>query len=356
MSRFNTPLGIRMWPEGRALLENQPTNGYTFAPLENCAGAWRFSALAQTDQVEGMMRAFASCLPEEAFFILECYQEPVEPARDPEPKIFYSPYMPVEEIFDAITPYLPQLIHDGFVGFGLANNRCGAEFFYSEEKFFSCFTGNHIRMMDLFAHYGLAHCPDLLFPTNFGHDHLSLLCHDRQSLPEPFASMSDRQLDYSVFCQELIEGLEMYPVEEDLSFFLSEREQDHIEQLLTNHPEYADFAEEDFGSLLLDWADFVNECGTGFDGNLTDYCQGLMIRDLIQYVIDTAPGDLGPKVQEIIADADQDFKTVLIDRRKRLDPPDSPIFAANRFWYQGVVAKQGVELRRDLIRHGWFTP
>jgi hypothetical protein len=26
-----------------------------------------------------------------------------------------------------------------------------------------------------------------------------------------------------------------------------------------------------------------------------------------------------------------------------------------RFWYQGMVRNQGSDLRRDLIRHGWFN-
>ena len=50
--------------------------------------------------------------------------------------------------------------------------------------------------------------------------------------------MSDADLDYVCFCDELTEILEMYPVEGEFSFFLSKREQDEIETRLNKHPEY----------------------------------------------------------------------------------------------------------------------
>ena len=125
---------------------------------------------------------------------------------------------------------------------------------------------------------------EVITPSDFGHDHLSLLCHPRNALPEPLCGMDDDQLDYLCFCAELSDQLDMYPVEETLSFFFSGNEQGIIEQALKGRQGYEEFAEEDFGTLLLDWDDFVNECQASFEGDLWEYRQGLRIRDVIQYV------------------------------------------------------------------------
>jgi len=354
----NYPLGIRLWPselrsQGRPIRE-----GYSFSPLENAADSFRFTALTGAGKVAELFRSFAASLPDEAFLILEFYEEPAaqESEEQPTPTVYYSPYLPKEELLATLEPYLPRLIHDGFVGFGLANNRAGLELFYSEEKVLTCFASNHIRVMDLLARHGLQHDPQILFPTDLGHDHLSLLCHPRSALPQPFAAMSEAELDYVQFCSELTEELDMYQVEETLSFFLSEKEQDLIEACLVPHPEFAEFAEEDFGSLLLDWNDFVCECETGFQGDLWEYRQGLMLRDMIQHVASSVPAALGAKILDIVAEADSRLKKNLIDVRKRLDPPTDTPAQNDHFWYSGMVRNQGAYLRRDLIRQGWYKP
>jgi hypothetical protein len=228
------------------------------------------------------------------------------------------------------------------------------ELFYSEEKVLTCFTGNHIRITDLLASHGLPHKPHLLFPTDLGHDHLSLLCHPRITLPLPFSDMPETDLDYLQFCGELVDELDMYPVEENLSFFLSKREQDLIETRLLQHADFGEFAEDDFGSLLLDWNDFVGECETAFEGDLWEYRQGLKLRDMIQYVIEGTPQALAEKIRDIVSEADTKFQKNLVDRRKRLDPPGNIPLRDDRFWYRGMVRNPGVFLRRDLIRQGWF--
>jgi len=351
------PLGIRLWPSELENGRYRSGEGYTFCRLENSSDSYRFTAVSAADRIPGIVRSFAECLPEEAFLILEFYQEIQGSKEDdpPAPTVFYSPYLPTGEIIDVLETFLPRLVHDGFVGFGLANNRAGMELFYSEEKILTCFTGNHIRVMDLLARQGLRHVPDLLYPTDFGHDHLSLLCHNRESLPEPFASMTEPELDYIHFCGELAEQLDMYPVEESLSFFLSKKEQDEIEALLCDHEEFAEFAEEDFGTLLLDWNDFVDECETVFEGDLWEYEQGLRLRDMIEQVLQSVPPTLGAKILEIVCDSDARFKKSLVDRRKHLDSPCHVPKKENRFWYQGMVRNQGVYLRRDLIRMGWYN-
>lgn len=350
------PLGIRLWPTELRQHRQPIREGYCYSPLENATDSYRFTAVAGAEKIAAIFRSFVSCLPEEAFLILEFYEEPapLENEEQPLPTVYYSPYLPKGEILATLELYLPRLIHDGFVGFGLANNRAGLELFYSEEKVLTCFAGNHIRIMDLLARHDLPYDPQIFFPTDLGHDHLSLLCHPRRNLPQPFAAMKASELDYIQFCGELTELLDMYQVEEALSFFLSEREQDEIEACLTVHDQFAEFAVEDFGSLLLDWNDFVAECEEGFEGDLWEYRQGLKLRDMIQHVVEAVPAALAEKIREIVAEADARLQKNLIDVRKRLDPPAETRVRDDHFWYRGMVRNQGVYLRRDLIRQGWY--
>jgi hypothetical protein len=300
---------------------------------------------------------FARGIADEAFFILEFYASEADPGTKeaPTPTVHYSPYMPVGEILDTLEPYWERLLNDGFVGFGLANNRSSQELFYSEEKLLTCFTDHHIRFMDQLSRAGVPHRQDLLLHTDLGHDHLSLLCLERQALPASLQRFSDRDLDYAHFCRELIEAFGMYPVEESLSFFFSRREQRVIEELLQAHEEFAEFAEEDFGALLLDWNDFVIECANRFEGDLWEYRQGLRLRDMIQFVIANAPEPLCQRIREALLEPDDRFRQSLTDRRKRLDEPGSRA-PEEHFWYHGVIRHAGVDLRRDLIRHGWYKP
>ncbi|MDY0268521.1 hypothetical protein [Trichloromonas sp.] len=351
------PLGLRLWPPQPGSPTPIYTEGYVFGPLENTTDSYRFSIMVDADRIPGLLAALVARLPEEMFFILEYYDNEAAASQEenPAPTIYYSPYLPTAEILEAIESYLPRLIHDGFVGFGLANNREGIEIFYSEEKVLTCFTGNHLRITDLLESRGIRHDPHLLFPTDSGHDHLSLMCLPRRSLPAPFAEMSDSDLDYACFCEEIGDLLDMYPVADDFAFFLSKKEQDQIEALLIAHPDYEEFAEEDFGGLLLDWSDFVSECVAGFEGDLWEYRQGLRLRDLIEFVISETTPALAEKIREIVAESDERLRENLVDRRKRLDPPEEGApTGGNLFWYQGIVRNQGAPLRRDLIRQGWY--
>lgn len=355
--RFNFPLGIAPWAS-ESQQRRRLREGFNFSLLEKSTDSYRFTAMADADRIEGIFQAFAGLLKEESFFILEFYREEQGAGKDeqPSPTLYYSPYLPTDEILDVIRPYLPRLIHDGFVGFGLANNHSGLELFYSEEKVLTCFTENHIRVMDLLHGQGLAYCPKLLLTSDLGHDHLSLLCHPKRLLPSPLNNLPDSELDYLCFCEDLADLLDMYPVEEGLSFFLSRREQAAIKQRLEQQAEFAAFAGEDFGELLLSWHDFVLECEAGFEGDLDEYHQGLKLRDIIQYVIEGVPRALQDKLVEIVTEPDSRFRSNLSDCRKRLDAADDIPLRADRFWYRGMVLNQGTYLRRDLIRSGWYNP
>ena len=356
---FELPIGIKLWNRELRRHRNDLREGYTFSLLENTTDSYRFTIVTTPEKVPQLFRAFCGNSLDEAFLILEYYrnEQPVSNGEAAMPDVYYSPYMPVDELFAEMTPYFDRLIHDGFVGFGLANNRSGAEIFYSEEKVISCFTDNHIRTMNRLHQLGIGHVPDLVFHTDLGHDHLSLLCHKREELPEMFADMSNGDLDFVQFCGDLVEHLGMYAVEETLSFFLSRREQDHIEAALALSTEFGDVAAEDFGAILLDWNDFVSECEDGFEGDLEDYRLGLRLRDIIEHVITHTDAELSQKLLDIIVEPDQKFRQILTDCRKRLDPPPHGTRTEGApFWYQGVVSKQGVVLRRDLIRQGWYRP
>ncbi len=360
MSSFiDLPVGLRRW-QNEGLLVPQQCDGFEFTLLEDCDNAYRFTAVLGAQKVPQLVNNFSRFLSDDAFFILEFYPEEALSARPsgtserPAPEVFYSPYLPTAELLRTIKPYLLRMVHDGFVGFGLANNRKGLELFYSEEKVMTFFTDNHLRLSDFLHQQQIPHCSSQVLPTDFGHDHLSLLGFPRHLLPEELADCSDQELDSLSFCHELVEALDMYPVEEGLSFFLTRKEQLQIAELMQQAVPDDEFSGIEFGSLLFDWSDFVAECKNAFEGDLWEYRQGLKVRDTIQLVVEAAPEPLAEKIAGIVAEPDIEFQATLTDRRKRLDPPSEPKLQQERFWYQGMVRNQGTCLRRDLIRQGWF--
>ncbi len=361
MPDFESPRGLRCWDQPPGAPVNPQQEGYDLSLLEDCENAFRFTAVASAAKISLLIRDFSRYLPGEAFFVLEYYpetpllQRPASLTDRPVPEVFYSPYMPTAEIVGMIQPFLERLIHDGFVGFGLANNRQGLEVFYSEEKVLTFFTDNHLRLCSFLQRQGLPFAPDLILPADFGHDHLSLLGMDDQQLPASLAGLHRDDLDSVNFCQQLIDMFDMYPVEEGISFFLTRKEQDQVALLLGGKNDFAEVGEVDFGTLLLNWSDFVSECEEGFGGDLEEYRLCLRLRDLIQFVLDGAAPELLEKIERILESPDATFRRILIDRRKRIDSPDAQAGQVEPFWYQGVVRQQGVELRRDLIRNGWFA-
>ncbi len=158
----NFPVGLQFWPEARRRSRNL-REGYSFSLLENSSDTYHFSVLADALHIRTAFNAFAASIPEEAFFILEFYtSEPnASDQEPPTPTIHYSPYMPIPEIIAAIEPYWDRMMHDGFVGFGLANNRSSQEMFYSEEKVLTFFTDNHLRLTDQLARVGIHRQPGM---------------------------------------------------------------------------------------------------------------------------------------------------------------------------------------------------
>ncbi len=357
--KFKCPAGIRHWQDNPN--EEQQLEGFEFSLLENCANAYRFTAVVSVEKITSIFTQFARFFTDDAFFILEYYpneslhSRPSDDNKRPIPAVFYSPYLATDLIVTTALPYIDRMTHDGFVGFGIANNRLGLEFFYSEEKVLTFFTDNHLRLSHFLHKFQIKPNDNLVLPASFGHDHLSLIGLKNEQLPVPLQGLSKHELDPNIFCADIAKQLDMYQVEEGLSFFLTRKEQQQIETLIhTKLPEH-ELSEVEFGGLLLDWGDFVAECEHTFTGDLWEYKQGLIIRDMIQLVIEISPDPLANKIAEIVNEPDTKFKQILVDRRKRLDHPGEIKLQRNRFWYQGMVQNQGHDLRRDLIRQGWFN-
>ncbi len=356
---FTQPCGLRVWESELTRDEFQITTGFCYSRVEGCKDAFRFAALIGLDNFSPLFHDCAELLGEESFFVLEYYPDKI-PTMDsdsiPEPTVFYSPYMPTDEILTNIQPYFNRLMHDGFVGFGLANSRRGVELFYSEEKAFTCFTANHIRTMNIFDKYGLLHQEELLFPADFAHDHLSLVSIDIKELPEKLQCFTRDELDYVNYCSELVEMFEMQSTTTGDEFFLSGHEQDYIATLLTHHPELEWTEDDEFVHLLLDWKEFVRECSQGFTGDYHDYGTGLHLRDIIATVIDRSDATLSEKLSKFIEGADAMFKRQLMHTARQMaDNNVADIRCHQRFWRWGVIKNQGTALRRDLIRNGWFS-
>lgn len=358
-NQIQLPLGIRF--KSDASYHELGSEGFELALLDDCDNAYRFTAVADRKKVSAIFSNFSRFLPDEAFFILEYYPDETLVSRPSDidnhrsPAVFYSPYLETGSILNCVSPYLNRLIEDGLVGFGLANNRKGLEFFYSEEKILTFFTDNHLRLCNFLYRHDIRHNDDLILPSEYGHDHLSLLSFSTDQLPDNLSRYKSSDLDANNFCGELIDRLDMYQVEEGLSFFLTRKEQDLIAKLVQHHLPQHEFSDVEFGGLLLDWSDFVSECENGFEGDLWEYKQGLKIRDAIQLVIEIAPQDLSEKIDSIVKEPDTLFRHILTDKRKRLDFPNEFKITQERFWYHGVVSRQNSDLRRDLIRHGWFN-
>jgi hypothetical protein len=358
-NQFELPAGLRRWSNSGSMLLEQ-AEGFEYGLLDDCDNAYRFTVSATASKIEQIFNDFAGYLPDESFFIIEYYPDdslmlrPSSSSERPTPNVYYSPYLPTRMILSSIAPYLSRLIHDGFVGFGLANNRKGLEFFCSEEKVLSFFTDNHLRLSTMLHRHQIAHRSPLILPADFGHDHISLMGLPPKNLPGDLKNLSETELDSTLFGNEIVEMLEMYEVEEGLSFFLTRKEQEQIGELVKKNLPDLDLASAEFGGLLLDWSDFVSECEAAFEGDLWEYRQGLKIRDAIQLIIEAAPEPLGSKINQIVTEPDEIFQTTLTDKRKRLDPPTEMRIQPEPFWYQGITKKQGTELRRDLIRNGWF--
>jgi hypothetical protein len=356
---FPQPCGLSVWTSEVCRPDFRLHQGFCYSPLEECKDAFRFAVLTDSTTLRQLIHDCAALVSDESFFVLEYYPDKVTFSQnDPpvEPTVFYSPYMETEEILAAIDPYLSRLIHDGFVGFGLANSRLGAELFYSEEKAFTCFTANHIRTMNILSRHGLRYREELLFPADFAHDHLSLVSLDKKQRPQELKEFTNQQLDYITFCGELVDLFDMQPTSSTDDFFLSCKEQDSIETFLSCQPDLNWSGDEEFINLLLDWKDFVNECCQGFNGCLDDYRQGLKIRDIIDRVIDQSDATTREKLLRFIAESDALFRCQLIETTRQMPTESSNDSARNpRFWRWGVARNHGSMLRRDLIRRGWYS-
>jgi len=357
-AKLKQPCGLSLWPSELKRPDFHIEPGYYYTQLEECEGAFRFIVLSDIGALPQLLHDCSTLVSDESFFILEYYPDEVEAEEEEtsvEPTVFYSPYLPTAEILEILQPYLSRLIHDGFVGFGLANNRLGAEIFYSEEKALTIFTANHIRTMDILNRYHLHHRTEILFPADFAHNHLSLSNIPKGELPAELHQFEPEELDYINYCDELVELFCMTATSDSDNFFLSASEQDAIAEIMLKQHEIEWDEEEEFVNLLLDWKDFVAICKTGFDEDLAEYLEGLVIRDCIAMVCSQCNSQLRHKLLLFIADADKTFKHLLTDTGKSPFSARCTKHPRNlHFWHWGIPRTYGVEMRRDLIRIGWY--
>lgn len=361
-AKLRQPCGLSLWPSELKRPDFRIEPGYYYTQLEECEGAFRFIILSDIDALPQLLHDCCTLVSDESFFILEYYPDEVdvevevEDENTPvEPTVFYSPYLPTEEILEILQPYLSRLIHDGFVGFGIANNRLGAEIFYSEEKALTIFTANHIRTMDILSRYHLRHRAEILFPADFAHNHLSLSSIPQEELPPELRQFGPEELDYVNYCAELVDLFFMSATSDTDNFFLSAAEQDAIAEIMLKQNEIEWDEEEEFVNLLLDWKDFVVMCKAGFEDDLAEYLEGLVMRDCIAMVCSQCNSQLRHKLQQFIAEADKTFKHLLTDTSKSPLRGRCTKHPRNlHFWHWGVPREYGVELRRDLIRIGWY--
>lgn len=356
---FSQPCGLRVWESELQRPEFIVQQGFCYSHIEESKDAYRFAALVDLKKLTPLFYDCAALVSDESFFVLEYYPDKVsneDQQNPPEPTIFYSPYMETQEILELLEPYLSRLIHDGFVGFGLANSRLGAELFYSEEKALTCFTANHIRAINIFTRHGLKYQEELLFPADFDHDHFSLVSLDPRQRPAELRKFREDELDYINYCEELVDLFEMQSTTANDDFFLSCREQDQIGQLLAGQEDLEWTSDDEFIHLMLDWKAFVTECSQGFTGSLDDYATGLKIRDIIAFVIDHSDSTIQQKLLQFIADSDNLFRRQLVETSRHIPTSTTSERSAHpHFWRWGITRNQGATLRRDLIRSGWFS-
>ena len=355
---FKQPCGLSLWPSEMQRPDFCIKPGFYYTQLEECEGAFRFIVLTDIDDLPRLIQDCSTLVSDECFFILEYYPDEIDANYEEgqiEPTVFYSPYLPTAEILEMLQPYLSRLIHDGFVGFGLANNRLGAEIFYSEEKALTFFTANHIRTMDILGRHHLPHRKEILFPADFAHNHVSLSSIPPAQLPAELRDYPREELDYISYCQELVDMFFMTATSDTENFFLSASEQDVIAQIMLKQHDIEWDEDEEFINLLLDWKDFVGVCKNGFEGNLNEYLEGLRLRDCIAHVCSQCNSQLRHKLMQFIAEADKTFKHLLTDTANCPFQTRCAKHPRNlNFWHWGVPRHYGVEMRRDLIRIGWY--
>ncbi len=107
--------------------------------------------------------------------------------------------------------------------------------------------------------------------------------------------------------------------------FSHTQRQEQIAELIKSKLPQHSLPDVEFGSLLLDWSDFVTECEYVFDGDLWEYRQGLKIRDMIATVAELLEDPLAEKIRSIVSEPDEIFRKNLVDSSKTPRHPGQPV-------------------------------
>ncbi len=117
-----------------------------------------------------MAAVVGTCLPETIYLIL------VSHWSGDRPETYLSPFLPRQEIQEAIAPYLSSLLHDVMVGYGLAWYDTGhhEEVFLDDHKEMTILTSRTQAVDDMLAQHGLELNAELQFVSDHGHAHINL--------------------------------------------------------------------------------------------------------------------------------------------------------------------------------------
>lgn len=111
--------------------------------------------------------------------------------------------------------------------------------------------------------------------------------------------------------------------------------------------------------LLRKWADFVEECRTGYSLGIEDYINDLDGRSIVQRLIDSVNEKrLKDKLNSFVKSEDNIFKNLLIQRNKcitleRRFGLDLKLNKRKYFWYWGVIKNAKGELLEDFKKEGF---
>ena len=306
--------------------------------MENSVGAYQFAISGPPLLIIELIKSFFDRY-DISFLILEHHDEDAETGELAENHaLFCSPGVEENGISAAIMHMLPSIIENQYIGLGFAGSDRGFEAFVSSDGMISLFVDNYLQMTDLLSRSGFRHQKEFAIPVE-----------------ENFYPSPSQKREASTVVSSLVEMLGMYPIDEPVIIFFSSQEQLMMDRCLKQHIAFSDYSGDDFEGFLAEWADFVYECEEGFEATIWDYNDGLNIRDLIEHIIRNVGSPLDEKIGDAIIDYDNRFDAILVDRDRNIDPPrDVYIDGDIPFWYRGIPKKYGTELRRDLIRCGWY--
>ena len=149
----------------------KPVAGYTMAPDSDRKWTHVFRVACSIDDLEPLIAALVDvCLPE-SFYAILCghwFDDRID--------TYLSEFLPRSRIESAISPYIPELLHDGMVGHGFAcyDDQRHEEIFLDDHKELTVLTSVPFAVAKILASHGLSLDDSLEFLSQHGHVHTNL--------------------------------------------------------------------------------------------------------------------------------------------------------------------------------------